>query len=172
MSKFLYDESHKTFIMRRIILIAVLASIAGLAKAQTQEGGWMVSSSSALSYSSQSNGGSSFSIFQLDLKSGVFIADNFLLGINLNHIGIDGSSLTTLGPLMRYYVNGAFFIGAGYDFQLAESSDGGLINFEGGYPIFVKDNIAIEPAFSYSIGTGDNDGLSVFATGIGFTLYF
>jgi len=161
--------------MKKLVTMSVFgaALIFGFnANAQTGQGGWLIGGSSAISYSSTDNGFSTSSVFLMDMKAGYFVAENLNLGLSFGYLDFDGSTLTTIGPFARYYINGGFFLGAGYESQSSGGENASLLNLEGGYPIFINDNVAIEPGITYAIGLGDYDGLSTFAFGVGFTFYF
>ena len=78
------------------------------------------------------------------------------LGANTYKNGFSGSKTTTtvFGPLGRYYVDGTFFLGAGYvitqskfknDFGDDESSFNQVM-LEAGYPIWIKEKDIKKPS--------------------------
>ncbi len=154
--------------------------------AQTEKGGWAVSASSILSFSSSSLDGASdnFTSFGLSTDGGYFIEDNLAAGMILSFSSssngsIDSNSLT-IGPLARYYFNGTFFLSAGFGYTTSKTktdfgdftTDGGTLLLQAGYPIWIVDAVAVEPALNYSIGTGDFDGNKTLNLSVGFRLYF
>lgn len=164
-----------------------LVAMFGFANAQTEQGGMLVGASSNLGFSSTSVDGvdDNTSNFNLNARGGYFVIDNLAVGLNLGFNnakqGDNKSTTTSIGLFGRYYVNGTFFLGAGFDSTKAKvetaagSGDvsGSWIRLEGGYPVWLNDNIAVEPALNYNIGGGDaNDGVSQFGLAVGFSLYF
>ncbi len=153
--------------------------------AQTEQGGWLVSGSSNLGFSSakHKDADDALTSFNINAKVGNFIMENLALGLDLGYVSLKQGdaelSTTEIGGFARYYVGGTFFLGAGYiatstgDGSDNDNVTGSWINIEGGYPIFLGDNIAIEPALEYNIGGGDaNEDVSGFGLNFGFTLYF
>lgn len=172
--------------MKKLLLtISLFVSIGALA--QTEKGTWLISGSTDLSYTSTSFDGFSDNVnsFDLTTRAGSFVADNLVLGLDLSistaKQGDNKSTLTSIGPFFRYYVEGGFFVGAAYSAATSkfksgtfdDSESGGLLAFEAGYPIWLLDNIALEPSLNYGVGSGDLfDGTSAFGLNIGFGLYF
>ena len=154
-------------------------------RAQTEQGGWLVSSSTGLSFTSTSIDGASdnTNAFNLIGGAGYFAADNLSTGLivvfNNTSIGDQSSRSVAIGPWIRYYVEGTFFAGISYQVVTSKvesggfeaTGSGGQFLIEAGYPIFVRENIAVEPSVSYLLGTGDSDGLTIFSLGVGFSLF-
>ena len=172
--------------MKKLLFTLGLVAIVGMASAQTDQGGWVVGASSNLGFTSESQDGvaDNTSTINLGTRAGYFIIDNLSLGLLLNFNnesqGDFKDTQTTIGPWARYYVGGQFFLGAAYGIGSNKSDNGvtetktsgGNLLLEAGYPIFMGDNVAIEPALNYTMGMGDFDGRSSFGVGVGFMLYF
>ncbi len=156
-----------------------------IVKAQTEEGGWLAGASSNLSFSSTSIDGvdDNRSSFNLSTRGGYFFIDNLVggltLGLSSSKQGDFKTSSTTIGPFARYYVNGTFYVGAGYTAVSGETESGsttvsdfsgGNLLLEAGYPIWIVDSVAVEPGISYTSGTGDINS-SIFAVAVGFNIY-
>ncbi|MEO9871043.1 hypothetical protein [Ekhidna sp.] len=48
-----------------------------------------------------------------------------------------------------------------------------VLSFEAGYPIWIVDNVAIEPSLNYGMRSGDDIiDSSTFGLNVGFSLYF
>lgn len=173
--------------MKKLLLTtALLAVFTFSSKAQTEQGGWLIGASTNLNFTSTSFDGSDNKVNQFDLafNAGHFVAENLAFGLNVAYNSLDdgGDKQTTslVGPFVRYYANGTFFVGAsyvlgttkfesnGFDFTF----NGNYLGLEAGYPIWIVDSIAIEPSLNYAIGGGDFDGSSAFGVNIGFGLYF
>jgi hypothetical protein len=172
--------------MKKSLLSLALVAFVGIASAQTQQGGWVVGASSQLGFSSNSQDGvaDNESVINLGTRTGYFVIENLSIGVLLNYTnssqGDFKSTDTAIGPWARYYVGGQFFLGAAYGAVSGKTgsggsefkTSGGVLIFEGGYPIFMGDNVAIEPALNYSSGSGDFEGDSSFGLGLSFMLYF
>ena len=160
--------------MKRIIMILCTSFVAIGASAQIEKGTVLVGTSSNLGFNSYSpsGGGSSTSVFNIDLKGGYFFIDNLAGGIKLGYTNISsgGSSnaTTTIGAFGRYYIQGKFFLGAGISNVSPSSGDSSIeVPLEAGYAAFINKNIAVEPALNFT----KYDGGSVFGLNVGFTLY-
>jgi hypothetical protein len=156
--------------MRKLFLAAAFIAAFGIAQAQTDQGGFLATGWSSLGFQSEDYGGGSVSSFGLSAKAGYFFMDNLAGGLAIDYFSYDGESASAIGAFLRYYVGGKFFVGAGYT---ALSDDrGGILPIEAGYPIFITDNIAVEPTLRYDMGMGNSEDYSAFGLGVGFTLYF
>ena len=173
--------------MKKLILSSLTVLVFGIASAQTEKGSWLIGASSDLGFSSTKVKGAddSQSNFNISPMAGYFIMDNLVFGLDVDFqsskFGDLKNSSTGIGPFVRYYVNGSFFLGAGYSATSSKIDDGttdatvsgGLLAFEAGYPIWIVDNVAIEPSLNYGIGSGDAlEDTSIFSLAVGFSLYF
>ena len=170
--------------MKRVIFTTILIAAFGVADAQTDQGGWLIGASSDLSFTKTKRGDADASTFNFDTGAGYFLADNLVAGLNIGFeksdelLGVDITT-TAIGPFARYYLGGTFFVGAGYAATsmkldgLGDAVKGSLLAFEAGYPIWLGDNVALEPGLNYSIGSGDlYEDTSIFGVDVGFSLYF
>lgn len=179
--------------MKRVVCSFVVVFAAWTASAQIEKGTWLVGANSNLGYNSYTptSGGSNQSYFNIGVRSGYFVGENFLVGANLEYLNASSSgpssSVTTIGLFTRYYIS-KVFLGAGYN-SLSQSgfySNGtswGSIPIELGFVGFITRNIAVEPAFVYTIATDTDKGgmpgyaglpfpaKSGFGIRIGFSLY-
>ncbi len=179
--------------MKRTLVLLSMMILAGNAFSQIEKGTLLTGATSSLGFvsytpSGSSGSSSSLSILNIGTKLGYFAANNFAFGLNLDYInssaGSSSSSLTTVGLFLRYYTGKAFF-GAGYNSisQTGSSSSRGSIPLELGFVGFVTKNIAIEPAFVYTLATDSDAGgvpgyagipisaKSAIGIRVGFTLY-
>lgn len=173
--------------MKKVILTtALLAAFGLISNAQTEQGNWLVGASTDLAFTSTSFDGSDDNVneFDLTVSAGNFIADNLVFGLNISYNSVNDSfdkqATSLVGPFLRYYAEGAFFVGVSYllgttKFESVGTDftfNGNYIGLEAGYPIWVVENIAIEPSLNYAVGGGDFDGSSALGVNIGFGLYF
>ena len=168
--------------MRSLISTIFLVAVFGVASAQTDKGSWVVGGSADLSFTSIDGD----NVFNFDVRGGHFLVDNFAGGINVSYR--DGNDLFDLfegrtfgiGPWVRYYFGGTFYVGIGYDFEsirldfFDESAQGTELKLEAGYPIFIGgEAVALEPSLNYWIGGGDiYEDFNTFAAMVGFFVYF
>jgi len=168
--------------MKRILLTALIALVAGFASAQTEKGGWMVGASVA-----NLNYGLTDKDFSLDLtpQAGYFISDNVALGGQLLlsvYSPKDGESLTSWGiaPFVRGYFGGTekgkFFgqgnVGvAGSSFD-DETTTAFALGATAGYAYFITRNVSLETGLGYSYSKAkDFDGSSNLGLNFGFQIY-
>lgn len=103
--------------MKKFVLTIALVAIFTLVKAQTEEGRWVVGVNSDLSFTSTSRDGQDDNIntFGLGGQVGYFVIDNLAVGgsIGLSTFsqGDFSSTSFSIGPAVRYYFNGTFFLG-------------------------------------------------------------
>ncbi|WP_421763039.1 hypothetical protein [Ekhidna sp.] len=174
--------------MKKVLLIATLVAFFGCADAQTEKGGWLIGASTSFEYASTSYDDPTLdktTNFNLEIVTGYFLIDNLAVGLNYGYDkekqGFDGNTTTFIGPFVRYYVKGTFFVGTSYSAasredifaRAPEKSSFRLLAFEAGYPIWIVDTIAIEPSLNYGIATGEDIVNSkTFGLNLGLNLYF
>ena len=159
--------------------MALIAAF-GVANAQTEQGGWLIGASSNLGFTSQKHkdADDATNTLNFDVKAGYFLMDNLAAGLDFGYFnsktGDAEAGLTNIGLFARYYFNGTFYAGAGFTSTSVKDGDSGSwINLEAGYPVWMGDNVALEPSLNYSIGGGDlYEDVSSFGLNVGFSLYF
>ncbi|MBK7649863.1 MAG: hypothetical protein IPJ20_02700 [Flammeovirgaceae bacterium] len=156
--------------MKKSIFLISFLLIAGYASAQISKGTILAGASSNLGFTSVSpDTGDNYSLFDLNLKGGYFVIDNVVAGANIGYHKLDTYSYSTFGIFGRYYYQGKFFGGVGFNINSYENSDSQTsIPFEVGYAAFINNNIAVEPSLNFSIGEDNN----TFGLNVGFALYF
>ena len=172
--------------MKKLTFTITFCALVCLSFAQTEEGSLLVGASSNLGFTSTSQDGfdENRTEFNFSPAIGYFVADNLSIGVALDlqssKLGDFKSSSTAIGPFARYYFDGLFYVGAGYGALSVKNennggsvtTNGGLLSFEAGYPIWIVDNIAIEPSLNYAIGSGDLlEDISIFGLAVGFNIY-
>jgi len=132
------------------------------------KGAWLVGSSSQLGWTNSSvTGGGSSSNFYIAAGAGYFFMDNLAAGLNFGLSSGSGNTTTSIGPFVRYYIGGKWFLGAGFQSNNNGSTTTSQIPFEAGAALFITDNIAVEPSVNFTTFDGGSDlGIRV-----GFSLY-
>jgi hypothetical protein len=155
--------------MKKYVLITVACLMLGSASAQIEKGSVLAGASSNLNFSSISpDTGDNYSLFDLSLKGGYFFMDNLTAGLNVGYQKIDDFSISTFGLFGRYYYQGKFFGGVGFNVIKYEDQDSQTsIPFEVGYAAFITPNIAVEP----SLNLGIFEDYTSFGFRVGFSLY-
>jgi|TARA_B110000093_G_scaffold182111_1_gene227868 hypothetical protein len=148
----------------KILLILTLFTVINLS-AQTYQGNKFINLSSSLNYTSQTVDffgiKSSSSTFLFDSYVGYFVIDNLAVTASLTYLAYSGTGSASLSVGGRYYIQKFY---AGCDLALDDIS----LRFNAGYPIFINDEIAIEPSISYSKVSESTSSLSML---VGFALY-
>ncbi len=173
--------------MQKLTLLLILVAAAVTTQAQTEKGKFLVGATSDLSFTNTSFGddGGSNNNFGLGVNGGYFVLDDFaagmLFGFSRNSSDNFNSTSTSIGPFLRYFFYDDLFASVAYQHSFIatefsgdkNSTDGGQLNMQVGYAIFIKDVVAIEPSFNYSIGSGSLLGdVKTFSLNVGFNLYF
>ncbi len=169
--------------MKRLFFLATIF-ISSLSVAQTEKSSWLVGGGLSL------RTGNSNSEFSFNPTAGLFVANNFLLGGNLNFDYVKQGTIKStgfgIGPIARYYIghgNVKPFAVSEFNFETlkTKNTSSGIENktnginflFGLGFAAFVNRNIAIEGVSGYSYSKfKDADGSSGFILRLGFGLYF
>lgn len=155
--------------MRKILIVlAILLAATGNLHAQTERGTLMLGGN--VSFQAADGG----TLFVINPNLGVFVSNNFAIGLQFNLVASDGFTQWALGPFARYYFggneNGKFF-GQGA-LTVGGASGGSDVSLGGGltagYAFFLNQSIAIDVAASYY--RIDDSGL--FVLGAGFQIHF
>ncbi|MCR9250387.1 MAG: hypothetical protein NXI20_08175 [bacterium] len=166
--------------MKKLILsLTILGFISFSANAQIEQGAIFAGINSNLSFSSTNlnldGSNDNLNSFNINVGGGYFLIDNFMVGLNAGYSSIsqgdNDASSTLIGVFSRYYINGAPFIGVGFDNIKPDEADSyGQFIIQGGYAAFLTDNVSVEPAIQYLVETGASDR-NTFAITVGFGIY-
>jgi len=156
--------------MKNYISIILILIISLNLKAQTEQAKKFIKLSSSLNYTTQTvdilGDKTSTSAFLFDGYFGYFILDNLASTTSLTILGTSGASTTSLAIGGRYYIN-KFYLGC--DIDMTNILDYTAIRLNTGYPIFLNEEIAIEPSVVYSKISEATTSLSLM---FGFAMYF
>ena len=125
------------------------------------------------------------SSFSIGGRGGYFFINDWSLGLNLSFgtssQGDVSNTFFSAGPFTRYYFNGVFFVGGFFSFVSSTTDNSGFesdldytqFGFEVGYPIWVVESVAIEPALLFRRRSGnDVSNSNALGLNVGFNLYF
>lgn len=178
--------------MKKIILTAAAVFAFGFANAQdksdnggqTAKGKYLIEANTNFGAAHGSN--TSFGLksvdgttsYNLGLEGGYFVMDNLAIKAGLGYgdsgeDGTDGTFSYKLGA--KYYVNGNIPVQA--DFNGASGNDLSpmYLGLQGGYAIFLGQNVSIEPGLRYDFGMNEDAGdgdFNPFSLRVGFALHF
>lgn len=181
--------------MKKLLLSAIaLAAFTFTATAQddaanggqTSEGKWLIEANTGFGaghpagtaiYFESEDGNTSFN---LGLEGGYFIMDDLAIkaGLGFGSFKADGAdeSISNFSYKIgaKYYVSG--MIPVQIDFNGSSLKDAeenpSYVGLQGGYAIFLGNNVSIEPGLRYDMSLNDDFFESVFQVNIGFALHF
>ena len=161
--------------MRKVVFSLCLLGMSVAAKAQFEQGKWVVNPSvTGLSYSQSSYGGTSFGI---NTQAGAFLIDNaaLMVGVGGNWTRPVDSYRTSVSGRYYFQTTGVY-LGAGVKMEYWKPESSGSVTdlgafAEAGYAFFITRTITLEPAVYYDLSFKDS-AYSGFGLKVGFGLYF
>ena len=151
--------------MKKIIFLVIILTATLNLSAQMESGNKFINLSSSMNYTTQTvdifGTKSSSSTFLFDSYFGYFVIANLAATASLTYLAYSGAGSASLSIGGRYYVKNFY---AGCDLALDDIT----LRLNAGYPIFINDEIAIEPSISYSKISESTSSLSML---VGFTMY-
>ena len=163
--------------MKKIVMILCLAIAPALGMAQTSKGDNLLEANTG----NLATGNTSFALnasdgntaWSIGIDGGVFIMDDLAIkaGIGYSDLGdfVDGNLVYKLGA--KYYLNGTIPLGADLTGITSDGNGASWFGLQGGYAIFLGDNVAIEPALRYNITLDEADADSIFQALVGFVIF-
>ena len=161
--------------MKKVALIICLLVASLGAKAQFEQGKWIVNPSlTGLDFSYTKNDKAKFGV---GAQVGTFVAEGIALMVNAGADLSKPIDIYTIGAGGRFYFNKTgIYLGAGFDLNRYRlngghgDTDWGL-GVEAGYAFFLSRTVTLEPAVYYKWRFNDSD-LSKFGIKLGFGFYF
>lgn len=174
--------------MKKIILSVVMVFAFGFVNAQdkkmsndggqTAEGKWLIEANTG----SWATGNTSFSLLSVDggntawsvgLEGGYFVIKDLAIkaGLGYSDDG-DGYNPFSYKIGVKYYIVSQFPVGIDFTGTSGSGNNANWIGFQGGYAIFLGDNVSIEPAIRYNATLDNNKADNAFQGLIGFVLHF
>lgn len=172
--------------MKKLLLSAIaLAAFTFTATAQddaanggqTSEGKWLIEANTG----SWTTGNTSFSLLSVDgntqwsvgAEAGYFIMDDLALKAGLGYSDgefTEGSFVYKVGA--KYYISSMIPVGVDFTGTSSDGEGANWIGLQGGYAIFLGQNVSIEPALRYNMTLDEEKADSAFQALIGFALHF
>lgn len=162
--------------MKRLFIYFAFFFAVGLV-AQTEKGEIFVEANTG----TLATGNTSFSLsasdgntaWSIGVDGGYFIMDDLAVkaGIGYSDLGdfVDGTLVYKLGA--KYYLDGNIPLGADLTGVSNDGNGASWFGLQGGYAIFLGDQVAIEPALRYNITLDEADADSVFQALVGFVIF-
>ncbi|ADY28033.1 hypothetical protein [Cellulophaga lytica] len=152
---------------------------------QTAQGKWLIEANTGFGSASAANTGFSLTSvdgntsWNLGAEGGYFVADDLAVKVGLGYgdNGSDGPASSTFSYKVgaKYYI--ASMIPVQVDYSGASIKDfdenPSYLGLQGGYAIFLGENVSIEPGLRYDISMNDDySDEGIFQVRIGFALHF
>ncbi|MEG1563723.1 MAG: outer membrane beta-barrel protein [Bacteroides sp.] len=161
--------------MKKVVLVICLLVASLAAKAQFEQGKWIVNPSiTGLDFTYSKNDKAQFGF---GAQAGTFLVDGVALMVDASADWSKPIDIYTLGTGARFYFNKTgVYLGAGVDMNRfrwkgGDSDTDWGVGLEAGYAYFLSHTVTIEPAVYYKWRFNNSD-LSKFGIKIGFGLYF
>ena len=161
--------------MKKVALVICLLVASLAAKAQFEQGKWIINPSlTGLDFSYSKDNKVKFGIAA---KAGTFLVDGVALMVEAGADWSKPVDAYTLGTGVRYYFNSTgVYLGGGLDLNRFRWKGGEHLTewglgIEAGYAYFLSRTVTVEPAVYYKWRFNDRD-LSKFGVKIGFGFYF
>lgn len=152
---------------------------------QTSEGKWLIEANTgfgaghpagtSIGFSSEDG----YSSFNLGLEGGYFIMDDLAIKAGLGYgsdkvEGFEASSTFSYKIGAKYYVSGMIPVQVDFNGSSKKDVDDNpsYVGLQGGYAIFLGENVSIEPGLRYDMSLDDEIAQSEFQVRIGFALHF
>ena len=161
--------------MKKLVLVVCLLVASLAARAQFEQGKWIINPSLTGLNFSYSN--SEKAQFGIGAKAGAFLAEGIALMVEASADWSKPIDVYTIGTGTRFYFNKTgVFLGAGLDLNRYRMKGGHTgtewgVGIEAGYANFLSRTVTIEPAIYYKWRFNDSD-LSKFGLKVGFGFYF
>lgn len=160
--------------MKKVTLFVCLLVVSLVARAQFEQGTWVINPSLTGMNFSYSKGDKMQ--FGLGAQAGTFLVDGVALMVEAGADWSKPVDIYNLGVGGRYYFNKTgVYLGAGLDLNRIRMKGGDHntnwgLGIEAGYAYFISRTVTIEPAVYYKWRFNDGD-LSKFGIKIGFGIY-
>lgn len=114
-------------------------------------------------------------IWSVGAEGGYFVMDDLAIKVGLGYADFDGDSIFSYKFGGKYYVIGAIPVQVDITGSTIDelSEDPLWLGLQGGYAIFLSDNISLEPGIRYNVSLNeDYTDEGIFEIRIGFVLFF
>ena len=174
--------------MKKLLLLGMmafgLAVNAQEANGQTEKGKWLIeantnfggghAANTGFSLNTLDTPGGSVTSWSLGAEGGYFVMDDLAVKVGLGYrdSGInntDGTFSYKVGA--KYYINSMIPVQLDLSGTTPEGVSPMWLGLQGGYAIFLGDNVSIEPGVRYNLGIGDAEDVNTFQFNVGFAVH-
>ena len=184
--------------MKKLLLstIAIISFCFANAQEQTAKGKWLIEANTGFGSGVGStqigfNSEDGNSEYNFGAEGGYFVMNNLAIKLGLGYGGksfktvnpITGASTTVTGSVFAYKVGAKYYVinsipvelsynGISTSNKVAGQKDPSYVGIQGGYAIFLGDNVSIEPGLRYNHSLDDKIAKSNIQFNVGFALHF
>jgi hypothetical protein len=175
--------------MKKIILTAAAVFAFGFANAQdksenggqTAKGKWLVEANTG--FGAMHSSDTSLRLTSVDgetawnigAEGGYFVMDNLAIKAGLGYGDNSVDNIVSYKIGAKYYVNGNIPLQLDLNGASADGISPLFVGLQGGYAIFLGQNVSIEPGLRYDFGMNEDAGdgdFNPFSLRVGFALHF
>jgi len=176
--------------MKKLILTAAAVFSLAFANAQdgeqTTKGKWLIEANTNFGAAHTANTGIQFTTFSDDagsrfnvgLEGGYFLMDNLAVKVGLGYgtvkVNSDADAVDRFSYKIgaKYYIIGSIPVQIDYSGVSTDADeDPSFFGIQGGYAIFLGDNVSIEPGLRYNLSLNDDFFTDAFQVNIGFAIH-
>lgn len=178
----------KVFLVAFAALGVVFGANAQDGAGQTSEGKWLIEANTNFGAPVGANTGIQFTSFSDDAGSsfnlggevGYFVADDLAIKVGLGFGSVKANSDADAFTTFNYKIGAKYYISSmipvqvdysGASFKDAEENPS-YIGLQGGYAVFLGENVSIEPGLRYNLSLNDDFYTSALQFNVGFALHF
>ena len=172
--------------MKKLLLVIAMVAAGFTANAQessnsqTEKGKWLIETNTNFGGGHAANTG--FSLTSIDTpagstttwgigaEAGYFVMDDLAVKAGLGYS--DALEAFTYKVGAKYYINSMIPVQADLSGASYDGASPMWLGLQGGYAIFLGDNVSVEPGLRYNLGMGDAKDNNTFQFNIGFALHF
>lgn len=167
----------KIKIMKKILLTIAVVLFGFIGNAQTEKGSWLIETNTNFGAGHAANTGFYLSssdgttVWSIGGEAGYFLADDLALKVGLGYTDTSFDSAFSYKVGAKYYVESKIPV----QLDLSGNAQDGVspmwLGVQGGYAIFLGENVSIEPGLRYNYGIGDAEDVNLFQLNVGFALH-
>ncbi|WP_309608587.1 hypothetical protein [Flavobacterium sp.] len=184
--------------MKKLLLCSIAIISFGFANGQEQtaKGKWLIEANTGFGSGVGSTRIGFDSVdgdseYNFGAEGGYFVIDNLAIKVGLGYGGtsqkivnpINGASTTVNGSVFAYKIGAKYYVintipvelsynGISTSNKVSGQKDPSYVGIQGGYAIFLGDNVSIEPGVRYNYSLDDKIAESIIQFNVGFALHF
>ncbi|WP_348716817.1 hypothetical protein [Tenacibaculum sp. 190130A14a] len=167
--------------MKKLLLVFAMVAAGFTANAQesngqTEKGKWLIETNTGFGaghaantgfYLASSDGNTTWAV---GAEGGYFVMDDLAIKAGLGYN--DSFEAFTYKVGAKYYIESMIPVQLDLTGSARDGSNPMWLGIQGGYAIFLGENVSIEPGLRYNLGIGDAEDANLFQFNVGFALHF